>query len=248
MTLNAPYATNATEGQTFNLMVQGMGATGFEPARIGFSQNRVNQSYLYLVGQESTDNAGTERQEMWYGGASRLSAGAAVLDEPFVPAFKQYMQQWTAGTVAFRTPTAGVGEGPIWWGDDGGGGSSAQGAVNYYQRQQVFQLVGTGTHVLDYDTYAGAVCFAEGTATVELPQTFTLIGDTYEIFMDPSVTPGQVTIRPGTAGGGEIDDLGLGTTITVGPGGTYEKGVKLICIGGTTGTQGIAWAIIGGTN
>ena len=66
--------------------------------------------------------------------------------------------------------------------------------------------------------------------------------------MDPSVTPGQVTIRPGTAGGGEIDDLGLGTTITVGPGGTYEKGVKLISIGGTTGTQGILWAIIGGTN
>ena len=249
MTLNAPYATNATEGQTFNLMVQGMGATGYEPARIGFSQNRVNQTYVYLVGQESSNNAGTGRQEMWYGGASRLaSGGAGVFDEPFVPALKQYMQQWTAGTVAFRTPTAGVGEGPIWWGDDGGGGASATGAVNYYQRQQVIQLAGTGTHVLDYDTHAGAVIFAAGGSTIELPQTYTLIGDTYEIFMDPSVASGTVTIRPGTAGGGAFDALVIGTTISVGTAGTYLKGVKVICIGGTSGTQGILWAIIDGTN
>ena len=243
MTLNAPYATNATEGQTFNLMVQGRG-TGFEPARIGFSQDRVNQTFVYLVGQESTNNAGGNRQEMWYGGASRLATGGAgVLDEPFVPALKQYMQQWTAGAVIWDTPTAGVGEGPIWWGDDGGGGASATVAVNYYQRQQIFNHE-VGTLVLDYDTYAGSVVFGNAGTIFELPQTYTTLGDTYEIFISP-LTAGTITINPGTALGGEIDGQGIGTPITIGVGSlTATRGVKLICIGGTAGPQGIAWAII----
>jgi hypothetical protein len=241
--LNAPTANSSGTGDTYTLQLQGLDDQN--PIRIGFGGDQNQQAYQYMIGMESISDAGVGRAEQWFGGFSTLSTAAeATLDLPWVPAFKQYMQSMTAGLVAFTTPTAGHGEGPIFWGDDGGGAFTSSAAVNYYQRQQIFDL-GTGTHTLDYDTHAGAMCFADATATVQLPETNTLLGDTYEIFNNP-LSSGLVTIRPGSLGFGQIDGLGIGVTMTVGTGlgSSFDRGVKLICMGGTT--AGIQWAIIGG--
>ena len=243
MVLNSPTANTSGTGDTYTLLLQGLDDQN--PIRIGFGGDQSASPNHYMIGRESISDSGG-RPEQWFGGFSTTSSGLAeTIDEPWVPAFKQYMQDMTAGIIAFETPASGTGEGPIFWGDDGRGGAGITGAVNYYQRQQIFDL-GAGTTTLDYDTYSGAVCFAAAGATVNLPQTNTLLGDTYEIFINP-LTVGTVTIEPGTsapANEGQIDNLGIGINMKVGALQPFERGVKLICIGGTP--LGIQWAIIRG--
>jgi len=242
--INAPTATSAAGGDTYTLTLQAN--AGEEPTRIGFTNSDVTlQNFHYTISNESRANGGVNGQELWYGGFStKSSQGANTLDQPFVPAFKQFMQPLGAGTTIFETPVAGTEAGA--WGDDGSGGASATVAVNYYQRQQVIDLrTAAGSPVqLDYDTHAGALLYCDGVApgeTVRLPITQTVIGDTYEIFMNPITAVSNVTIDAGA--GSFIDNTGSQTIVIgpipaigqISPNGIGTRGVKLTCVGGTAG-------------
>jgi hypothetical protein len=255
--INAPTATTASGGDTYTLTLQANAIE--EPTRIGFTNsNLTNQPYHYTISNESRANAGVNGlQELWYGGFSTSSSAAAnTLDKPFVPAFKQHMDRLTSGATIFGTPTQGTDEGL--WGDNGNDGSAGNqmyAAVNYYQRQKVIDL---GTSLiplganLNYDTHSGALLYADGInpagpsqERVNLPNSSSLLGDTYEIFINPLTGVNNVIIDPGP--NSNIEGFGIGTTIQIGPNpGVYPTGnispngigttgIKLTLIGGTAG-------------
>ena len=91
--INAPKAAVAADGDTYTLTLQANSTQ--EPTRIGFTNaDPASQVYQYTISNESTTNGGSNRQELWYGGFSGNSAQAAnSLDQPWVPGFKQYMQE-----------------------------------------------------------------------------------------------------------------------------------------------------------
>ena len=224
------------------------GLDDHNPIRIGFGGDQNTQGYQYMIGSESTSNAGNNKQEQWFGGFSTsTSTGAAALDEVWVPALKQYMQQRGVGATIFEeNPTND--EDPT-WGNDGNANLTKTLAVNYYQRQQVINLRLGG--ILNYDEHAGALIFADGGSTVTLPQVHTVTGDTYEICITPSPAPvAAVTIDPG--GTGEIDAQGVAATISINPAGpptypNYQRSITLVCIGQAPGALGPLWAIVRGT-
>ena len=249
--INSPTGSGVSaSGDTYTLLLQGLDDQN--PMRIGFGgEQSTNMTYQYMIGTESMADAGAkDKQEQWFGGISTLNAtGAAALDQVWVPAFKQYMQQRTVGSTIFDNTPEGSPENPT-WGEDGGGGASKTVAVSYYQRQQVINLRLGGT--LDYDTHAGALIFSDQGTTVTLPQTNVVNGDTYEIHITPNPIPvAAVTVDPG--GAGEIDALGIGATISIdvaslGTYPNYQRGVKLVCIGQAPAAAGPLWAITNGVN
>ena len=96
------------------------------------------------------------------------------------------------------------------------------------------------------------MCFADGLVTpafeqIVLPTTKSLLGDTYEIFLNPLTATNNVEIDPGALS--QIDNLGIGTKIQIGPVPVgninplgASRGVKLTLIGGTAGGF-MQWAI-----
>ena len=246
--INAPTANDTATGDTYTLFLQGL--DDHNPIRIGFGGDQNTQGHQYMIGMESTSNAGNNQAEQWFGGISTSTiTGAAALDEVWVPGFKQFMQTRAVGALIFDNTPEGSPEHPT-WGNDGNANLSKTVAVNYYQRQQVINLRIGGT--LDYDTHAGALIFADQGSTVTLPQTNVVNGDTYEIHITPNPIPvAAVTVDPGAAG--EIDALGIGATISIdvaslGTYPNYQRGVKLVCIGQAPGAVGPLWAITNGVN
>jgi hypothetical protein len=249
--INAPTAAVAADGDTYTLTLQANSTQ--EPTRIAFTNaNPASQNYHYNISNESTANGGTDRQELWYGGFSgNSSQGANTADQPWVPGFKQYMQEQTSGTSIWQTPSSANESGT--WGDDGSaGGSTVTVAVNYYQRQQIKTLLGGGT--LSYDVNAGALNVVDPGRTLNLPTTGVSLGDTYEILITPVPAPGSfATINPGVSGA--IENYGVGVTVDIGVGGVNNlgtgifvsgntRGVTLTCIGGNA-TPGVLWGITG---
>jgi len=246
--INAPTANDTATGDTYTLFLQGL--DDHNPIRIGFGGDQNTQGHQYMIGMESTSNAGNNQAEQWFGGISTSTiTGAAALDEVWVPGFKQFMQTRAVGALIFDNTPEGSPEHPT-WGNDGNANLSKTVAVNYYQRQQVINLRIGGT--LDYDTHAGALIFADQGSTVTLPQTNVVNGDTYEIHITPNPIPvAAVTVDPG--GAGEIDALGIGATISIdvaslGTYPNYQRGVKLVCIGQAPAAAGPLWAITNGVN
>jgi len=249
--INAPTAAVAADGDTYTLTLQANSTQ--EPTRIGFTNaDPASQVYHYNISNESTSNAGSNRQQLWYGGFSgNSSQGANTADQVWVPGFKQYMQQQTSGVSIWQTPQS-ANEGGN-WGDDGSGGSTVTVAVNYYQRQQIeTNSLRGGT--LSYDVNAGALTVVDQGNTLNLPTTGVVLGDTYEILISPVPAPlGFATINPGVSGA--IENYGVGITVDIGVGGLTNlgagiftsgntRGVTLTCIGANV-TPGVLWGITG---
>ena len=246
MVINAPTANDTASGDTYTVYLQGL--DDHNPIRIGFGGDQNTQAHQYMIGMESTANAGNDRAEQWFGGISTSTvSGAAALDEVWVPAFKQYMQQRGVGATIFQENPQND-EDPT-WGNDGNANLSKTLAVNYYQRQQVINLRLGGT--LNYDEHAGALVYVDNGQTVTLPQTDTVIGDTYEILISPNPAPlAAVTVDPGATG--EIDAQGVGTTISIDAAGlgaypNYQRSIKVVCIGQAPLAVGPLWSIVSGT-
>ncbi|RLC69206.1 MAG: hypothetical protein DRH97_00505 [Chloroflexi bacterium] len=244
--INAPTANDTATGDTYTLFLQGL--DDHNPIRIGFGGDQNTQGHHYMIGMESTANAGNDRAEQWFGGISTSTVtGAAALDEVWVPGFKQFMQNRGVGATIFEENPSND-EDPT-WGNDGNANLSKTVAVNYYQRQQVIYLRLGGT--LDYDTHAGALIYVDQGQTVTLPQIKTVVGDTYEILITPNPAPvAAVTIDPGATG--EIDAVGVAGTISIDPAGlgtypNYQRSIKLVCIGQAPGSLGPLWSIVRGT-
>jgi len=249
--INAPRASIPGDGDTYTLTLQANSAQ--EPTRIAFTNSDpASQIFNYTIGNESTADGKVNEQELWYGGWSTNSTqGVNTVDQKWVPAFKQFMQQMTAGDIIWNTPTSATEGGT--WGDDGSGGASATVAVNYYQRQQIKVNDGLGSPIT-YDDNAGAITVIDAGRTINLPTTGVILGDTYEILITPVPLPaGFATINPGV--NGSIENFGIGTTVSLGQGGVNNLGtgiflsgntraVKLTCIGGSGG-PGVLWGITG---
>ena len=158
-----------------------------------------------------------------------------------------YMQQRGVGATIFQENPQND-EDPT-WGNDGNANLSKTLAVNYYQRQQVINLRLGGT--LNYDEHAGALVYVDNGQTVTLPQTDTVIGDTYEILISPNPAPvAAVTVDPGATG--EIDSQGVAATISIDPAGlgtypNYQRSIKVVCIGQAPLAVGPLWSIVSGT-
>ena len=250
--INAPKAAAAADGDTYTLTLQANST--HEPTRIGFTNaDPASQVYQYTIANESDANAGSNRQELWYGGFSGNSAQLAnSLDQPWVPGFKQYMQQQNTGTSIWETSDSSIEGGS--WGDDGSvGASSVTVAVNYYQRQQI-ETGSLRGGTASYDVNAGALTVVDQGNTLNLPTVGVVLGDTYEILITPVPTPiGFVSINPGVSG--IIENFGVGNTVEIGVGGATNlgagiftsgntRGVTLTCIGANV-TPGVLWGITG---